>query len=126
MNKISIFTIVMVLSYSCSGPVQNSNTSDSDQYGNSQDVGTLEFTPARKIIREQCAFCHTHVAWNGYQQADFIAAGFITADNPAASSIYYRNANAASGPGPRTMPAGGYPAMSAGDLSILITWINSL
>ena len=115
-----------MLSYSCSGPVENSNTNDRGQYGSSQDVGTPEFTPARKIIREQCAFCHTHAAWNGYQQADFIAAGLVTADNPAASSIYYRNTNAASGPGPKTMPNGGYPAMSNGDLSILITWINSL
>ena len=126
MNKISLLALTMVLFYSCSGPVQNSNTGDRAQYGGSQDTGTPEFLAAKSIIKNQCAFCHYHLAWNGYLEADFIAAGFITADNPAASSIYYRNANAASGPGPRTMPNGGYPAMSAGDLSILITWVNSL
>lgn len=126
MNKISLLALIMVLFYSCSGPVQNSNTGDKAQYGGSQDVGTVEFLAAKSIIKNQCAFCHTHVAWNGYLEADFIAAGLITADNPAASSIYYRNSGATSGPGPKTMPNGGYPAMSSGDLSIIIAWINSL
>ncbi len=125
MNKIVLF-LVIALVVSCDGPVENSNTTDMSQYGNTQDTGTPAFLAAKTIIRTNCTFCHRHAGWNSYQEADFVANGLAVPGDVNSSQVYYRNTNALSGPGPKNMPSGGYPAIGAGDLVTIADWINGI
>lgn len=125
MNKILLILAALVI-VSCDGPVENSSTTDMSQYGNIQDSGTPAFLAAKTIIRRDCAFCHRHAGWNSYQEADFVANGLVTPGDVNSSQVYYRNTNALSGPGPKNMPSGGYPAIGATDLETIATWINGI
>ena len=125
MNRIFLF-IAAILVVSCDGPIENSSTSDLSQYGNIQDSGTPAFLAAKAIVRTNCAFCHRHAAWNSYQEADFVANGLVVPGDVNSSQVYYRNANALSGPGPKNMPSGGYPSVGASDLVKIADWINGI
>ena len=106
------------------GAVENSSSTDASLYAISADVGSAAFITVKTALRANCLYCHSE--WNSYLEADFVNAGLVVSNNPAASKIYYRNANATSGPGPHNMPNGGYPALTNADLANIITWIGTI
>lgn len=79
----------------------------------------------RTAVYSKCMSCHTHGAWASYSEQDFISNELVVARDISSSKIYYRNAGATSGPGPKTMPSSG-AALTAAELDLMTIWINSL
>ena len=110
--------------FSC-GPVENSSALDKTLYGNTFD--TTGSSPQFAAVRTSLFKCQNcHGSWLSLKEADFKTLGLVVAKSPAASKLYYRNQNATSGPGPKNMPNGGYPAFSTAELDNLVAWINTL
>ncbi len=115
----------MCLAQLSCGPVENSSTLDKTLYGNSFDYSgsTPQFVAVRTSL-SKCQNCHG--SWLSLKEADFKTLGLVVAKSVATSKLYYRNQNAISGPGPKNMPNGGYPAFSSSELDDLVAWINAL
>ncbi len=112
--------LLLILFSNC-GRIYNNNSQDASNYS-PRPTGSAFFNSATTILVNKCSECHGN--WNSYSEANFIAAGLITAQNISASPIYYRNQLA---PGPNNnMPAAGRPALTTDELQILADWINSL
>lgn len=118
---VSFFAATLI---SC-GPVENSSALDKTLYGNTFDSSgsSPQFAAFRSSL-SKCQNCHG--SWLSLKEADFKTLGLVVAKSPAASKLYYRNQNAISGPGPKNMPNGGYPALSSAELDNLVAWINTL
>jgi hypothetical protein len=72
----------------------------------------------------KCQNCHG--SWLSLSETDFKTLGLVVAGSPDSSKLYYRNSSATSGPGPRTMPNGGTPALTADEIQTMVSWINAL
>ncbi|MBC7466774.1 MAG: hypothetical protein H7256_12345 [Bdellovibrio sp.] len=107
------------------GPVENSSTLDKTLYGNTFDTSGASplFTAVRTSL-VKCQSCHG--SWLSLAEADFKTLGLVVAKSPESSKLYYRNSGATSGPGPKTMPNGGYPSLTNDELQGMVNWINSL
>ncbi|MFZ3231311.1 MAG: hypothetical protein WA160_13970 [Pseudobdellovibrio sp.] len=121
---ILIIFALSLCSQSC-GPVENSASLDRTLYGSTLDVSgsTALFASVRTSL-SKCQACHG--SWLSLKEADFITLGLVVAKSPDTSKIYYRNQTATSGPGPKNMPSGGNPALSAAEIQNMINWINGL
>lgn len=121
----SIGTVFLIAAgvAACS-PVENSSSLDRALYGNVDLSGA---TPQFLAVRTSLSKCQTcHGAWLSLKQADFISLNLVVANSPENSKLYYRNQGVTVGPGPHNMPSGGYPTLTATELTNMVTWINSL
>ena len=114
--------LIFVLFFGC-GPVENSSTLDKAIYGNTTINANPQFASVL-ISLKKCKNCHGE--WLSFQEADFISNGLVVAKDSENSKLYYRNINAISNNGPKSMPNGGLPALSTPELNNLIVWINTL
>ena len=124
MKKTALATIILISVFSACGKIENSSSIDGSLYGNYTDSGSPNFLATKNAMKPSCFVCHG--AWKSYTEQDFIASGLVTPGSAANSKLYFRNALATSGGGPKNMPQSGYPPISAGDLSIMEQWINAL
>lgn len=107
------------------GPVENSASLDKTLYGPSIDISGA--SPLFASVRTSLTKCQTcHASWLSLSESDFKTLGLVVAGAPDSSKLYYRNSSATSGPGPRTMPNGGYPALTPTEIQNMINWINAL
>lgn len=102
----------------------NSNTFDVQQYGPSTVSGSSNFQAAFPIIKARCATCHpTHSGWSSYTtEESWLASGYITAQNPDASSLITRIKNY----GPSgDMPLGA-GALPQSEFDTLVNWVQNI
>lgn len=119
------FVFLLALGLVSCGPVENSSSLDKVLYGSSFDLSGS--TPQFAAVRTSLAKCQAcHGSWLSLKESDFKTLGLVVGGSPENSKLYYRNQGATSGPGPKNMPNGGYPAFSVSELQNLVTWINGL
>ena len=123
MFRIIVLVFIVGATFSC-GKINNSSSLDKIKFASSSPSGTTLFNTMNSIISNKCSTCHP--AWISFTADDFISAGLVTAQSIATSKLYYRNQNAAIGPGPQNMPSNGLPALTESELQSLADWINSL
>ena len=111
---------------SCDRVVVNSSENDELIASLANLEGGPEFQAVLQVIIPKCAGCHTHQAWYSYNEASYVAAGLVVAQNPALSKMYYRLSTSTEGPGPKNMPAGGGQAFTSEEVELMETWISSL
>lgn len=120
MRTLSFILILGLLLSSC-GRIENSSSQDKALYS-PRTAGSPQHEAAVAIISAKCAECHG--SWVSYSDEEFVSTGLVVAQNPTASSIYYRNQL---GPGPRNnMPTQGRPAMTTDELQTISIWINTI
>ena len=124
MKKVALAILILISVFSSCGKVENSSSIDGSLYGNYTDTGSPDFIATKEAMKTSCFICHG--AWRTYTEQDFITSGLVVAGSAASSKLYYRNTLSTSGSGPKNMPQSGYPVISAGDLTIMESWINSL
>lgn len=109
---------------SCERIVTNSAENDELIASVATLPGRENFKAVVFTIVAKCANCHTHQAWYGYGETDYVAAGLISPANYASSKIYYRLSNATEGAGPHNMPQGGGAAFTDNEITLLKKWIT--
>jgi len=124
MFKFSLALFLITLTgFSC-GKVNNSSSLDRVYYSASRPTGSSLFLSVNSMLGTKCSGCHP--AWISFSESDFISGGLVVAKSPDASKLYYRNQSATTGPGPRTMPNSGFPALTSDEIQTMTDWINSL
>lgn len=123
LGSIGTALLIAVGIAACS-PVENSSSLDRALYGNVDLSGASPQFIAVRTSLQKCQACHG--AWLSLKQADFLSLNLVVANSPENSKLYYRNSGVTVGPGPHNMPSGGYPTMTATELTNMETWINSL
>lgn len=119
-----IFLIISGLAILLSGCLQTENSNAQD--GSYDSTGSAEFIAAKEVFRVNCTTsCHQH-AFETQTEAQLIQQGYVVAGSPTSSSIYYRIQGSIGGPSgiSKDMPTD--KSFSAGDLSIIVAWINSV
>lgn len=109
------------------GNVLNSNSFDEALYGATPSSGTAEFLAAKDILDSKCINCHTgfHASWASWDEADYITFGRVVAGDPSNSTVYTKiRGNEFDGAG--NMPEAPAPDLTAGELLIIRTWIESI
>lgn len=125
MRKASYFLLfsIILASFSC-GKINNSSSLDRIDYSATRPPGSALFLSVNSMLSSKCSGCHP--AWVSFSESDFISGGLIVPQSPATSKLYFRNQNATIGPGPRTMPNSGFPALTSDEIQTMTDWINSL
>lgn len=129
MNKLllaGLTTLALLTPLAC-GKVYNSSSYDASTYGDGAVSGTPQFVAAAKIIRENCATCHTrpsHQAWGGMSESDFVAQGLVKGGDLSGSTLYTKIQGNTTGT-PGNMPDGGTP-LTSDQISTIETWILSI
>lgn len=119
----SLILFLCLLSTLSCGKVENSSSQDKYIYSPAP-TGSSQFSAASAAIAAKCSECHA--SWSGFSESDFVQSGLVVAQNLEASKIYYRNQNAASGPGPKNMPTQGRPTFTATELGLIEDWIRAI
>lgn len=101
------------------GKVKNSSSSDAAQFGFTNQGGAA-FKNAFPILAKHCLACHSWSQWN---ESDFLTEGYIIANSPAQSMIYYRIKNNDSGTNSGDMPSNS-DSLSTSELSLIKTWVQ--
>ena len=118
--KLAIFALLI----SSCGKIENSSSLDDVLYGDFTETGSADYLATKTSLNSYCIQCHA--AWRTYSEQNFIDAGLVVPGDPASSKLYYRNANATSGAGPKNMPTSGYPPIPSSDLDVIANWISAL
>jgi uncharacterized membrane protein len=116
----------LVLLQGCARVVVNSADNDELIASVSNLQGGANFKAAIPAVIAKCANCHTHQAWYGYDEVDYVSDGLVVPGDVAGSRLYFRLSTATQGPGPRNMPQGGGAAFTENELSLMTAWIQSL
>jgi uncharacterized membrane protein len=117
-----LISALFILATSACGKVENSSSQDKALYS-PRPTGSPQFLAAQAIIVQKCSECHG--SWAGFTEVDYVQSGLLVPQNAAASKIYYRNQLATSGPGPKSMPSQGRPAMTATEVQAIEDWVTA-
>lgn len=101
------------------GKVKNSSSSDAAQFGFTNQGGSA-FKNAFPVLAKHCLSCHSWSQWN---ESDFLTEGYIIANSPAQSMIYYRIKNNDSGTNSGDMPSNS-DSLSSSELALIKTWVQ--
>lgn len=121
MKLISFLTLTLLIT-SC-GQDFNSNSFDSQRYGNTGIDNTTPFGKAFNVIQTKCINCHTgyHNIYSGYTTSQaWINAGLINANDFGGSPLIIKLINYGG-----NMPQGG-SQLSTTEITYLQDWINGL
>jgi uncharacterized membrane protein len=109
---------------SCERIVVNSAENDELIASVSNLPGREPFKLIVPTIISKCAICHTHSAWYGFGETDYVTYDLITPGTYATSKMYHRLSNAKEGEGPHNMPQGGGASFTDAEITLLKTWID--
>jgi hypothetical protein len=124
-KKFLLINFILGLSFIGCGPVDNSSSLDKSLFGPAVDLsGASPLFASVRTSLMKCQNCHG--SWLSLSESDFKSLGLVVAGSPDSSKIYFRNQTAPTGPGPKNMPSGGYPALTSAEIQNMADWINAL
>lgn len=120
-----LFILSFLILSSCERIVVNSSENDELIASVANLPGRENFKLIVNTIISKCASCHTHQAWYGYGETDYVTMDLITPGTYTTSKIYYRLSNSTEGDGPKNMPQGGGASFTDAEIEILKNWITN-
>ncbi len=123
-NSLAAFLSIFLF-VSCDRVVVNSSENDELIASVADLPGGPEFKAIVPSIIQKCAGCHTHQAWYGFGEVDYLAAGLLVPGNYVTSKMYYRLSSSTEGGGPKNMPQSGLAAFSEEEVELMQNWITT-